>query len=249
MEGFFRGHAVAVAGGAPAVGGVEGEMAGVEVFVGGIADVAGGGGGEDVKFVADEDARHAFADVEGGFEELGKVFGGGCDGDDEDVDVVLLEAFEAGEGGGGDDLFVDEEGIVAVFDRPLGDFGVVAFAAFDEGGEELEGGVFLEPGAEAFFHVGAGLAFYGLAAAVAGAELGVEEADEVPDFGDGGDGGFASALGDALFDGDGGWQAAEVIHVGFFELIGELAGVGGHGIEETALAFGEEDIEGEGGFA
>ena len=33
------------------------------------------------------------------------------------------------------------------------------------------------------------------------------------------------------------------------QLLGELAGVGGHGVEEAALALGEEDVEGEGGLA
>ena len=82
-----------------------------------------------------------------------------------------------------------------------------------------------------------------------GAEFGVEQADEVIDFGDGGDGGFAAAAGDALLDGDGGGQAGDVVDFGFFHLLGELPGVGGHGVEEAALAFGEEDVEGEGGFA
>ncbi len=56
-------------------------------------------------------------------------------------------------------------------------------------------------------------------------------------------------LGDALFDGDGGRQAGELVDLGFFQLLGELAGVGGHRVEEAALAFGEEDVEGEGGLA
>ena len=40
----------------------------------------------------------------------------------------------------------------------------------------------------------------------------------------------------------------EAVDFGFLKLLRELAGVGGHGVEETALAFGEKDIEGEGGF-
>ena len=41
----------------------------------------------------------------------------------------------------------------------------------------------------------------------------------------------------------------ELVDLGFFELLGELPGIGGHGVEETALALGEEDVEGEGGLA
>ena len=69
------------------------------------------------------------------------------------------------------------------------------------------------------------------------------------DGGDGGDGGFAAAAGNALLDGDGRRQAGDQVDVGAFELLDELAGVGGHAVEEAALAFGEEDVEGEGGFA
>ena len=112
-------------------------------------------------------------------------------------------------------------------------------------------GAFFEMAADGVFDGGEGLLFDGDVAirAVEGAEFRVEQADEVPELGDGGDGGFAAALGDALFDGDGGRQALELVDLGFFQLLGELAGVGGHRVEEAALAFGEEDVEGEGGLA
>ena len=35
-------------------------------------------------------------------------------------------------------------------------------------------------------------------------EFGIEEAEKMVDFGDGADGGFSAATGDALLDGDGG---------------------------------------------
>ena len=69
------------------------------------------------------------------------------------------------------------------------------------------------------------------------------------DLGDGGDGGFAAAACDALLDGDAGREAFDRVHIGLFELIDELAGVGRHAVEEAALAFGEEDVEGQGRFA
>ncbi len=123
---------------------------------------------------------------------------------------------------------------------------MVSFFSADEGGENFYG-AFPELGSDGFFDGGEGLFFDGNLAigAVDGAELRVEEADEIPKLGDGGDGGFAAALGDALFDGDGGWKALELVDLGFLQLLRELAGVSGHGVEETALAFGEQDVEGQ----
>ena len=69
------------------------------------------------------------------------------------------------------------------------------------------------------------------------------------DFSDGGDCGLAAAACDALLDGDARREAFDRVHIGLFELIDELARVGRHAVEEAALAFGEEDVEGQGRFA
>jgi hypothetical protein len=45
------------------------------------------------------------------------------------------------------------------------------------------------------------------------------------------------------------WETLELVDLGFFQLLCELARVGGHGVEETPLAFGEEDVESESGLA
>ena len=61
----FGDAAVAATGRAPAVGGVEGEKARVEVFERGVAGGAGGVGGEEDKFfVGGEEFDEAFADFE-----------------------------------------------------------------------------------------------------------------------------------------------------------------------------------------
>ena len=52
-----------------------------------------------------------------------------------------------------------------------------------------------------------------------------------------------------MLDGHGGGESVDVIDVGFFHLLDELPRVGRHAVEEAALAFGEEDVEGEGRFA
>ena len=75
--------------------------------------------------------------------------------------------------------------------------------------------------------------------AIERAEFRIEQTDEIPDFRDGGDSGFSAALRNSLFDGDGGRQAVELVKLRFFELFGELPGISGHRVEETALAFGE----------
>ena len=136
-----------------------------------------------------------------------------------------------------------------MFDRPLRDLGVIAFFSPDEGGQDFHG-AFFQLGADRVFDGGEGLLFHGNLAlgAIDRAELGVEEADEIPQLGDGGDGGFSAALRDALLDGDGGREALEAVDFRLLKLLGELAGVGGHGVEETALALGEKDVEGEGRF-
>ena len=163
---------------------------------------------------------------------------------------MLFEAFEAGETFGFFELAVDEEAGETLLERPLGDLVVVAFFPANDGGEEGDW-AFFELLADGVFDGGERLFFDGdfAAGAVNGAELGVEQADEVPELGDGGNGGLAAALGDALLDGDGGREALELVDLGLFELLGELPSVGGHGVEEAALALGEEDVEGEGGFA
>ncbi len=78
-----------------------------------------------------------------------------------------------------------------------------------------------------------------------GAELGEEQAQEMVDLRDRGDGRLAAAARHALLDGHAGRQTLDGIHVGFFHLLDELSGVGRHAVEEAPLALGEEDVKGE----
>ena len=82
-----------------------------------------------------------------------------------------------------------------------------------------------------------------------GAAAGVEEAEVVVDFGGGGDGGAGVAGLILLLDGDGGGEAVDVVDVGLFDALEELAGVGGERLDVAALAFGVDGVEGERGFA
>jgi hypothetical protein len=245
--------AVALAVGAPAVWGVEGEEAGVEFFEGASGARAVEVGGEDGGGTGGvEGDESAVAVTEGGGDECGGVGGFGARGDVADVgfDGVFFEAFEGFEFVGFDPFAVDAQEGDGVACGPAGDFGVVAFAGLDEGGEELEC-FFAGEAGDGGGNVGFGLADGGFAGVgvVLGAAFGPEEAHEVVDFGDGADGAFAAATGGVLFDGNGGGDAGGGVHVGFFHLGDELTGVGVEAVEVAALAFGEDDVEGEGGFA
>ena len=105
----------------------------------------------------------------------------------------------------------------------------------EEGGEDAFGGF----GADGAVALGAG---------------GFREAREehfqvVVDLGDAADGGAGGADVVNLLDGDGGGDAVDGVHLGFVHALEELARVGGEGLDVTALAFGVDGVEGEGGFA
>ena len=170
---------------------------------------------------------------------------------DDDFDVVLFVAVEFLEFGGGEKASVGAHEGVAVFFNPCGDGLMVAFASANERGAEVEVFGFFRArvGGEDFCEMGAELRgrewFDGKTGVgvVLGAEAGVEEAQVLGDFGDGGDGGFARASRDALLDGDGGRDAGEPVDVGARELFDKLARVGRHGFHEAALALGKNDVE------
>ena len=149
-----------------------------------------------------------------------------------------------------DQLPVDQQGVEVVPHGPFGDFLVVTLPGFDQRGEDLDRPR-LRGGTDFVGHLGEGGGGNGDLAggAILGAELGVEEAEEVVDFGDGGDGGFAAPSRNALLDGHGRGKSVDMIDVRFFHLLDELASVGRHAVEEAALPFGKEDVEGEGRFS
>ena len=83
------------------------------------------------------------------------------------------------------------------------------------------------------------------AGAVGLADSGEEQAEVVVDLSDGAHDG-AGIVGDALLvDGDRGAQPLDVVDVGLLHSAKELAGVGGEGLDVTALALGVDGVEGE----
>jgi hypothetical protein len=80
---------------------------------------------------------------------------------------------------------------------------------------------------------------------VLGAELHIEQAQEVMDFGLGAERALGPAAAYPLFDGDGGRDAADRLHVGAGGGLDELAGIGIERLQIAPLALVEEDVEGE----
>ena len=90
-----------------------------------------------------------------------------------------------------------------------------------------------------------GILVDGLAApgAVRRAGAGEQQAQVVVDLGDGADGGAGIVGGPLLFDGNGGRQPFDVVHVGFFLHAKELTRVRRQRFHVAALAFGVERVE------
>jgi hypothetical protein len=81
------------------------------------------------------------------------------------------------------------------------------------------------------------------------AELREEQSQEVVGLRHRRHGRFAAATRDALLDGDRRRHAGDEIDLRLLHLLDKGACIDGHGVEEAALAFREDEIEGEGGFA
>ncbi len=246
---------VAAAAGAPAVGRIVGEKARIEILEGasrlGVHHL-GVHHMEPVRRI--KETQGVFAEAQGRLDEGEDLGPRGLHEDlaDNDIDAVFLETLERFEVGHGDESSVDEEGFVVVFPRPFRDLGVEPLAAADEWGEDAHGAAFLRClGAEAGDNGRGALFLDGVAGVgrVLAADLRVEEAQEMPDLGDGGDGRFAAAARDALLDRDGGRETGDEVDVRTLHLLDELPRIGRHAVEETALSLGKEDVESQGRLA
>ena len=81
------------------------------------------------------------------------------------------------------------------------------------------------------------------------ARFGEEQTEEMVNLRDRRDGRFAAAARDALLDRHARRHAFDEIDIRFFELLDELPRVGRHAVEETALPFGEQNVERDGRFS
>ena len=249
---------------------VVGKQARVWLGVAGVAHGAGAAGGKDghlphagrglARLQRGRQAAGAVQHVDDAFAVLqrarqaaaqgGFVAGRHGQGQHGQLDGVFLEAVDAREGAGGQKFAIHAQVGVAARARPFGQFGVNAFAAHHQRGHQADG---LAPVAgeqlrgDAFGR----LRLHGRAVvhAVLHAQLHVEQAQKVPDLGDGAHGGFAPAAREALLDGDGGRYAVHGVHIRAAGGLHDAAGVGVQAFQIAALAFAKEDVEGQRGFA
>ena len=166
------------------------------------------------------------------------------------LDGVLAEAVEARPGGGGDEHTVHPQVRVALAARPFGEIGVVALAVHDKRREQPDAiAAVVAQDARGDRIQALRLDRHRALRAVLGAELHVEQAQEVVDLGQRRHRALPAAAARALLDRHRRRYAGDRIHVGARCGLDELAGVGIERFQVAALALREHDIEGESGFA
>ncbi len=199
------------------------------------------------------DSEHALAVVQRPCDQFGQfalVRRIGYRVADRQLDVVLLIALESRPGIGRQQLAVDAQLGVPARGGPLGEFGVVALAPAHQRCVELQPSVALlaqKTGEDRLRR----LRFDGDIAvrAVLSAEFDEQQAQEVMDFGQRGDGAFAPAAAGALLDRDGRRNTGDGVDLGPRRWLHELARIGVERLEIAPLTFIEQNIEGDGAFA
>ena len=140
---------------------------------------------------------------------------------------MFFESFEFLKSFDRHQVTIDEQSCVTFTLRPLGDIGVESFARLDDRSQDENfsfGCRFPDAGENG----GDGLFGDGFPAIgrMLDPGFGEEQAKEMVNLRDRGNGGFSSTTGNALFDGDGRRQSGYVIDVGSFQLFDKLAGIG-----------------------
>ncbi len=166
------------------------------------------------------------------------------------LDRVLLETIEPRPLHGGQHLAVDAQLFVAARVRPLGELGVVALARHHQRGQQQDAAaVVLFQQAFGDGPRGLRLDRHVAGGAELRAELHESQAQEVIDLGERGHRALAAAAAGALLDGHRRRDAVDGVDVGARRGLHELARIGVQRFEIAALAFVEDDVEGERGFA
>lgn len=165
-------------------------------------------------------------------------------------DGVFLIAVQARPGADRDEGAVDAQMGVALAACPFGQVGVVALARRHQRRQHAD--VLALVFAQQARHDLVGvlrLDRHLAIGAVLGAQLDVQQAQEVMDFRHGGHGRLASAAAGALFDRHGGRDAEDGVHVGLAGRLHDGARIGVERFEVAPLAFVEQDVEGQGRLA
>ena len=165
------------------------------------------------------------------------------------LDVVFLETVDARKALRGQKLTIDTQVGVAARPRPVGQFGVNAFAVADQRGQQANV-LALELRHQLGHDAVGGLRLHrcAIACAVLDAQLDVQQAQKVPDLGGGAHRGFAAATRQALLNRHGGRDAIDRIDLGATCGLNDASGIGVQAFQITTLAFVEQDVKRQGGF-
>ena len=266
----------AIAGLAPAMPGVEGKQARIEFGKAACARGAGALGGEESlqeihfylggfaggmrlfvggsQFVQRrEHQHHALAEVQCGGERAAQgffLFRRNDEVGHRQVNAVFLEAVQARPVIRGQEFAIHAQMRMAFAQRPFCKVGIETFAVHDQWREQSDALPLVlsqQPRCNGIH----ALRFDGHIAvrAMLGAELYVQESQEVIDLRERGHRALASAAAGALLDGDRGRDAENGVDVGLGCGLHELARIGVERFKIAPLAFCKNDVEGQGRFA
>ena len=242
---------------APAMLAVEGEQARVQLGETLAATGTGPVGGEHFRLrthsAQTQHLEHALAHLQRRFHLLAQqalVPGADLDHAHRQFDGVLHIAIQTRPLAGGQVIAIHPQLFIALASRPLGQIGVQALAVVDERREQLHRVAPVcfadarDDGLETLRrhrHIAGG--------AVLGAQLHVDQAQEVVQLGERGHRALAPAPAGALLDGHRGRDAEDGIHLGPRRRLHELTGIGVERFQIAPLPLAEEDVEGQRGLA
>ena len=186
-----------------------------------------------------KEVRGAASDLERALDQIPRFQDSSrVDRSDHDVDRVLLETFELSKLSDRQEFPIDKERVEALSFRPARDIGVKSFAGLHERRQDLERTTFHRR--LQLFHDRGKTLFLHRQIAIRTelrSGLGEKEPEKMVNLRHRGDGGFATATCDALFDRHARRHAFHEIDVRFFQLFDELPRVGRHAVEKAALTF------------
>ena len=178
--------------------------------------------------------------------DFGFVVCGDAQVGDRQLERVLLKARQPRPLVGRQELAVHAQERVSLSSRPLGEVGVIALSVGDERCEQADALplVFAQKAGRDRV-LALRLDRHPAVGAVLGAELDVQQSQEMIDLGERRDGALASAAARALLDRDRGRDSEDRVHVGSRRALNELARVGVERLEIAPLALSEQDVESE----